>query len=131
MRVKTLILVFVLCGSTNSLFGQDSRPYRLYLFDDEKFNERLKEYREFQFDTLATIKDSISTNLNDHHSMRIIEVPKDKMALMPMMSFNHDIQYTMPIKKYKNFYIPKSSILQKDSLFNRKDVLPRFIPKEK
>jgi len=131
MSIKTFLLMFILCGSAYSIIAQDSRSHRLYLFDNEKFNERLKEHNEIQFDTLAIAKDSISTNINDHQSMRILEVPKDKMALMPMMSFNKDIHYTMPIKKYKNYYKPKSPVLQKDSMFRRKDVLPRLIPKEK
>lgn len=102
MRIKFVIPLLVLLGSTISLMGQDSKYERLFPFDNEAFKERLKEYNLFEKDSLKQPKEVIVLGNKNKYSMRWFKVHEEDMAKMPNMPIKKDVKFTMRIKKYES-----------------------------
>jgi len=131
MAAKKLLTLIIMLGAAYSVLAQDTRYQKIHPFDHEKFEERLREFNQLQLDTINLPMDSITAKKNEQYSMRILEIPENKIALMPTLPLGKDMQYTMPIKRYHNYYIPKSLIPKQDSLFRNDDLLHLHIPKNK
>ena len=131
MSSKIITLILLLIGISCFVKAQDSKNGELLPFDTDKFNDRFKNFHELNLDTLHLKSDSASLNINNQYSMRILKVPEDNLAPMPMMSIDKDVHYTMLIKKYKNYYSPISRSRKKDELFKKEDLLPLEVPEEK
>ncbi len=107
--MKALYITTLLTLLALIVKAQDANTLEIIPFDSEKFN---KEYKEFPFDTLGILQDTVAMNTPNPYQMRILEVPKNQMAPMPNMEIRDDIHYHMQIKKYRNFYEPDPPVLQ-------------------
>lgn len=130
MRLNVILIIAISLGFSDLLKAQNFKN-QLLPFERERYEEALKKFDILQFDSSYTIRDSVLSNINDHHAMRILEVPEKEMAQIPKMKISRDFNYTLRIKKYENNYYPKPNIPKSDSLFRKDDLLPLTVPKEK
>jgi len=119
--MKSIVFSFLLLSIATVIFGQDSKK-KLYRFDEEKYNELLREENLLFPDSALIPTDTTLIDKQQPNDLKVIPVPEKNMAKMPNMEINKDIHYTIRINKYSlNYpYNPEpypDSIKSKNGLF--------------
>ena len=110
MKSRFILICLMLTGVSFTLKAQQLDPLQILPFNSEEYEDKLNE--KFQLDTLMLNQDTLIESAHNPYTMRIIDLPQNRMAQMPTMPLRHDVHYHMRIKKYDNYYAPNASDLR-------------------